>query len=135
MVGLFFFLNDSLLFAPCSRRHLASGYSLVKLDENLQLFDGLYQDYNKANNWKIIFPRLFVSNMLGESENPLVFFGDTLESEEKEIKRLEYSDDTDALEFLNFLRLYVAIFFNDFELAEKCLAKLSDEVDGIWIPW
>jgi hypothetical protein len=31
--------------------------------------------------------------------------------------------------------LYAAIFFNDFELAEKCLAKLSDDIEGIWIPW
>jgi hypothetical protein len=73
--------------------------------------------------------------MLGESEKPLMFFGETVEGEEKEIERLEISEDSEALEFLNFLRLYAAIFFNDFELAEKCLAKLSDEVDGIWIPW
>jgi hypothetical protein len=88
-----------------------------------------------ANYWKIDFPRLFVSNMPGESEKPLLFFGDKLEDEEKEIERLEAAEDSEALEFLNFVRLNMGIFFNDFELAERCLGKLSDEVDGNWIPW
>jgi hypothetical protein len=114
---------------------LASGYSLAKLEENLQLFDGLYRDYSMANNWRIQLPRLFVSNMLGKSEKPFVYFGSTPENEEMEIEILQDSEDAEASEFFNFLRLYAAIFFNDFELAEKCLAKLSDDIEGIWIPW
>jgi predicted ATPase len=115
--------------------HLASGYSLDKLDDNLQLFDGLYKDYNIANTWKIHLPQLFVSNMLAESENPLIFFGDTLEEQEEHIDELEEAGETEALEYLNFLRLYMAIFFNDMAMADDCLSKLPAEVEGAWIPW
>jgi hypothetical protein len=108
---------------------------LDKLDDNLQLFDGLYQDYSMTNKWRIQFPRMLASNMLGESEHPLIFFGDTLDEQQKQIEELEENGEAEALEYLNFLRVYMAIFFNDFELAEECLAKLSDEPDGIWIPW
>lgn len=78
---------------------------------------------------------MLVSNMLGETEKPLIFFGDTLEEQENRIEELVEAEQPEAMEYLNFLRLYMAIFFHDYDLAEECLAKLSDEVDGIWIPW
>ncbi|KAG7343466.1 multi-sensor signal transduction multi-kinase [Nitzschia inconspicua] len=115
--------------------HLASGYSLDKLNDNVQLFFGLYQDYSLSNKWRIDFPRIFVSNMLGESEKPLIFFGETVEEEGRKIAELEQANETEALEYLNFLRLYMAVFFHENDMAEECLAKLSDDIDGIWIPW
>jgi hypothetical protein len=78
---------------------------------------------------------MLVSNMLGESEQPLIFFGDTVEDQERKMEELEEAEEVEALEYLNLLRLYMAVFFNDFQLAEECLAKLSDDIDGIWTPW
>jgi hypothetical protein len=118
-----------------SDRHLASGYSLDKLDDNLEIFDGLYHDYSLSNIWKIHFPRLLVSNFMGESEKPLVFFGDTLQVQEEQLAELEEAEEIEALQYVHFLRLYAAIFFNDFELAEECLTKLSNDIEGVWIPW
>ena len=88
-----------------------------------------------ANSWKIHLTQLLVSNMLGESEKPLIFFGDSLEEQEQRISELEEAGEAEALQYLYFLKLYLAIFFHEFELAEECLSKLSEEIEGVWMPW
>jgi hypothetical protein len=77
----------------------------------------------------------FVSNMLGENDKPLIFFGDTIEEQDQYIEQLRESGEVEALDYLTFVRLYTAIFLNDFDLAEECLNELSDDIDGVWIPW
>ena len=115
--------------------HIASGYSIKSLKDNLELFDGLYHDYKMVKIWRIAISMEFVANMLGETDQPLIFFGDTVEEQEQYIGQLQDSGEFEALDYLTFVRLYMAIFFNDFDLAEECLTQLSDDIDGVWIPW
>ena len=115
--------------------HLASGYDLERLSDNLQLFDGIYSDYTLSDDWHIIVPQQAVANMLGETVHPLLFFGDTIEQQETQIQQWEEEGKTEALYYFNFLRLYVAFFFHDYEIAEECLANLTKPAEGVWIPW
>lgn len=115
--------------------HLASGYDLAKLDDNLQLFDGLFYDYNLPNAWKVSLPQQMVANLLGESSDPYLFLGDTVDEQEVAIREMQESGMTAALQYMNFLRLYVAIFFHNYDLADQCLDLLTEEIEGVWIPW
>jgi predicted ATPase len=115
--------------------HLASGYDLERLSDNLQLFDGIYSDYALQNTWHIILPQQVVANMLGESANPLIFFGDTIEQENTKIQEWEAAGEHEALHYFYFLRLFMAFFFHDAEVAEACLEKLTKAAEGVWIPW
>jgi hypothetical protein len=114
---------------------LASGFSIKSLNDNLDLFEGLYQDYKMTNMWRVDIPLQFVANMLGETDQPLIFFGDTIEDQQLYIEKMQESGELEALDYFNFVRLYTAMFFNDFDLAEECLRLLSDDIEGVWIPW
>ena len=118
-----------------SQYHLASGYDLERLSDNLQLFDSVYQDYSLPTYWHIVLPQQVVSNLLGQTANPLMFFGDAIEQEETQIKAWEDAGEKDALEYFYFLRLFVAFFFHDVDVAVTCLERITKAPEGVWIPW
>jgi len=116
--------------------HLTSGNILTKLDDNLQLFDVLYQDYKMENHWKIQLPQRLVANLLGETSNPFLFIGYTIEDQKLRIRQMEEAGENDAVQFTHFLILFTAIFFHQHELSKSCLEKIIEEkVISIWKPW
>ena len=116
--------------------HLTSGHNLAKLDDNLQLFDVLYQDYKMEDRWKIQLPQRFVENLLGETSDPFIFYGTTIEDQNLRIRQLEEDGENDAIQLLYFLILFNAIFFHNHELAKSCLENIvEEEVISIWKPW
>eukprot|EP00535_Pseudo-nitzschia_heimii_P011070 CAMPEP_0197200392 /NCGR_PEP_ID=MMETSP1423-20130617/34370_1 /TAXON_ID=476441 /ORGANISM="Pseudo-nitzschia heimii, Strain UNC1101" /LENGTH=1460 /DNA_ID=CAMNT_0042654271 /DNA_START=91 /DNA_END=4473 /DNA_ORIENTATION=- len=116
--------------------HLTSGHDLMKLDDNLHLFNALYQDYNMENHWKIKFPQRFVSNMLGETSDPFLMVGNTIEDHDLRIQEMRDAGEIDAIELIHFLLLFTSIFFHNHELCKSCLEKIDKEkVLLIWKPW
>lgn len=116
--------------------HLASGYDLAKRDDNLQLFLGLYSDYQMPESWRISLPQRLVDNLVGETQEPLLFLGSTEEEEKEELDAMANDPkEMEALQHLYFLKLYVAIFFHDYKMAEDCLSRLPAQVEGVWVPW
>ena len=47
--------------------HLASGFDLERLADNLQLFEGLFTDYDIKESWRVSLPKEFIANFLGET--------------------------------------------------------------------
>jgi hypothetical protein len=116
--------------------HLASGNNLAKLDDNLQLFDALYQDYKMENHWKIQLPQRLVANLLGETSDPFLFYGNTIEDQNSRILQMEEAGENDAVQLLYFLILFNSVFFHNHELSKSCLEKIvKKKVISIWKPW
>jgi len=116
--------------------HLACGHNLSKLDDNLQLFDALYHDYKMENHWTIQLPQRLVSNLLGETSDPFIFYGNSIEDQNSRIDQLEKAGENDAVQLLHILILFNAIFFHNLELSKSCLEKITKEnVMSIWKPW
>lgn len=115
--------------------HLASGFDLEKLSDNLTLFDGLYTDYDLSNDWHILIPQQAVSNLMGETDSPLLFFGATLTEQEAKLEELEDAGLGDAVDYSNFLRLFIAFFFHDFDVMHDAFEALHKPASGVWIPW
>jgi hypothetical protein len=129
------FHNADFSITTYIQYHLASGFELERLDENLILFDGLFLDYNLSDRWRIVIAREVVANLMGGTEFPLVFFGDTLEQQSTALVELNRLDDNKALEYFNFMRLFMAIFFHDFDLAQDCFSNLEQSPEGVWVLW
>jgi len=116
--------------------HLTSGNNLAKLDDNLQLFDALYQDYKMENHWKIQLPQRLVANLLGETSDPFLFYGNTIEDQNLRILQMEKAGENDAVQLMYFLILFNSIFFHNHELSKSCLEKIvKKNVISIWKPW
>ncbi len=116
--------------------HLASGHNLSKLDDNLQLFDALYQDYKMDNHWTIQLPQRFVSNLLGETSDPFVLYGNTIEDQNARINQMEKAGENDAVQLMHFLVLFNSVLFHNLELSKSCLEKIKmQNVVSIWKPW
>lgn len=116
--------------------HLACGHNLTTLDDNLQLFDALYQDYKMDNHWIIELSQRFVQNMLGETLDPFLFYGNTIEEQNARIQRMQDSGEDDAVQLMHFLTLFVSILFHNHELSKTCLENIVEEkVMPIWKPW
>jgi len=115
--------------------HLASGFDLERLSDNLELFDGLFADYNLPDDWHILIPYQVVANLLGESLYPLLFFGDTVDQQETKVAEMEEAGMDAALDYYYFMRLYVAFFFHEYEIMEECLEVLRAPSEGVWVPW
>ncbi len=109
---------------------------MSKLDDNLQLFDALYHDYKMENHWTIQLPQRFVSNLMGETSDPFIFYGNSIEDQNSRIEQLEKAGENDAVQLLYILILFNAIFFHNLELSKSCLGKIAKEnVLSIWKPW
>jgi len=116
--------------------HLISGHNLAKLDDNLQLFDILYQDYKMENYWKIELPQRLVTNLLGETSDPFLFYGNTIEDQNSRIRQMEEAGENDAVQLMHLLILFTSIFFHNHELSRSCLGKIvKKKVSSIWKPW
>lgn len=115
--------------------HLVSGFDIEKLSDNIQLFEGLYTDFNLNDLWFIEISQQAVSNLLGESSYPLIFFGATLAQQDEKMDELRDNGYPQAVEYFFLLRLYLAFFFQDLEVMEECFERLPDPVQGVWIPW
>ncbi len=109
---------------------------MTKLDDNLQLFDALYQDYKMDNHWIIELAQRFVQNMLGETLDPFLFYGNSIEEQSTRIQRLQDSGEDDAVQLMHFFTLFVSILFHNHELSKSCLENIVEKkVISIWKPW
>ena len=109
---------------------------MTKLDDNLQLFDALYKDYEMENHWMIQLPQRLVANLLGETSNPFLFYGNTIEDQNTRIQMMEEAGENDAVQLMHFLVLFISIFFHNHELSKSCLEKIvKEKVISIWRPW
>jgi hypothetical protein len=116
--------------------HLTCGNNLAKLDDNLQLFDALCQDYKMENHWKIQLPQRLVANLLGETSDPFLFYGNTIDDQNLRILQMEKAGENDAVQLMYFLILFNSIFFHNHELSKSCLEKIiKKNVISIWKPW
>jgi predicted ATPase len=115
--------------------HFASGFDIEKLSDNLQLFQGLYMDYQLKDNWLIDISQEAVSNLMGETATPLIFFGQTLGQQDTKIEEFRKARLPQAIEYLYLLRLFIAFFFHNVEVMEECFEQLESPAVGVWIPW
>ena len=108
----------------------------MKLDDNLHLFDILHQDYNMENHWKIKLPQRLVSNLLGETSDPFLFFGNTVEDHNLRIQEMKDAGQNDAIQLMYFLLLFASVFFHNHEFCKSCLENIDKaKVILIWKPW
>lgn len=129
------FHNADFSITTYSVYHLVSGSDLARLEDNLHLFEGVFDDYNLPKKWRISILKEVVLNLMTETENPLVFFGDTLDEQNTVMADLQQKGETEASEYFNFMRLFMAIFFHDYQLAQHSFANLEQVPEGVWIPW
>ena len=115
--------------------HLASGFDLERLSDNLELFDGLFADYSLTDDWQIRIPYQVVANLLGETANPLLFFGETIEQQNLQLQEMIDAGMQRALDYFYFMRTYVAFFFHQYDIMEECLEIMKTPSEGVWIPW
>jgi len=115
--------------------HIASGFDLERLSDNLHLFAGLYDDYGIDHSWHVLVAQHTVANLMGETANPLFFFGDTVDRQEKQLEYWKKQGQMDALEYFHWLRCYISFFFHDIEIMEESLEALTQKSSGIWVPW
>jgi hypothetical protein len=115
--------------------HLASGFDLGKLKENMELFEGVFSDYNLPCRYLVAIPHQFLISMMVTKPDPLILFGDTEEDQNKQIRVWEDGKHAEALQQYYFLRMFVSIYFNNMEVAEKMRQKFSKPIDGVWIPY
>lgn len=116
--------------------HLASGHDLARLDDNLHLFDVLYQDYKMKDHWKIQLSQRFVANMLGETSNPFLLLAYTEEDQKSKINEMEEKGEKKSVQFVYFLVLFTSVLFHNHDLSKSCLEEIVvEEAIPIWKPW
>eukprot|EP00980_Cylindrotheca_fusiformis_P003529 scaffold783_cov118-Cylindrotheca_fusiformis.AAC.15 len=129
------FHNADFSITTYTQYHLASGFDLERLNDNLHLFEAIFFDYDMPDKWRIVIPQELVSNLMGETESPLVFFGTEVSEEEDVLAEMQMAGETQGLEYFYFVQLFIACFFHDMGLAETCLGKLSRPPEGLWLTW
>lgn len=129
------FHNADFSITTYIQYHLASGFDLERLGDNLQLFEGLFFDYDMPDKWRIVIAQELVSNLMGETESPLVFFGSEVSEEEDVLAEMAMAGEFQGLEYFHFVQLFIACFFHDMGLAETCLGKLRRPPEGLWLTW
>jgi predicted ATPase len=129
------FHNADFSIATYVQYHLASGFDLARLGDNLQLFEGLFFDYDMPDKWRIVIAQELVSNFMGETDSPLVFFGSGVSEEEEVVAEMERAGEFQGLEYFHFVQLFISCFFHDMGLAETCLGKLRRPPEGVWLTW
>ena len=88
------------------------------------------------NEWKIQLPQRLVANLLGETSDPFLFYGNNIEDQNSRIYQMEKTGENDAVQFMHFLILFNSIFFNNIDLSKSCLEKIvKEKVISIWKPW
>ena len=88
------------------------------------------------NHWTIQLPQRFVSNLLGETSDPFVLYGNTIEDQNARIDQMEKAGENDAVQLMHFLILFNSVLFHNPELSKSCLEKIKKEnVSSIWKPW
>jgi hypothetical protein len=115
--------------------HLASGFDIDKLADNMELFHGVFSDYNLRDEWQIQIPQQAISALMGETQFPTRFFGVTLAQQDDKLEEFRRAGQQQAIEYVHFLRLFVAFFFHDYEVMQESLDQLKSPVKGVWIPW
>jgi predicted ATPase len=128
---------DHVIFTISSyiEHHVASGFDLRKLKENMVLFEEVFSDYNLPCRYLVTIPHQFLISMMVTKPEPLILLGDTEEDQNKQIREWEDGKHAEALQQYYFLRMFVAIYFNNMEVAEKMRQKFSKPIDGVWIPY
>jgi predicted ATPase len=109
--------------------HIASGFDLGNLKGNMELFEEVFSDYNLPCNFLVTIPHQFLISMMVNKPDPLILFGDTEEDQNKQIREWEDGKQAEALQHYYFLRMFVAIYFNNMEVAEKMRQKFSKPID------
>lgn len=88
------------------------------------------------NYWKIQFPQRLVANLLGETSDPFLFYGNTIEDQNSRIDQMEKEGETDAVQFMHLLILFNSILFHNHDLSKSCLRKIvKNKAVSIWKPW
>jgi len=115
--------------------HLASGFELEGLRGNLIFFERPFYDYDMPDKWRITIVQELITNLMGETDSPLVFFGDDVAEEDEFIAELESLGDPKALDSFYFMQLFIGSFFNDMNMVQLCLSKIQRPPDGVWLVW
>jgi len=88
------------------------------------------------DHWKVHLPQRLVANLLGETPDPFLFYGNTIEDQDSRIQQMEKEGEHDAVQLMHFLRLFNSIFFHNHELSRYCLENIVEQkVMPIWRPW
>ncbi|CAJ1955151.1 unnamed protein product [Cylindrotheca closterium] len=127
------FENADFSIVTYIQYHLASGFELEGLRANVMFFERPFYDYDMPDKWRITIVQELITNLMGETESPLVFFGDDVSEEDEFIAELESGGDAKAaLDYFYFMQLFIASLFNDADMVQLCLSKIQRPPDGIW---
>ena len=128
---------DQIAFTISSyvHHHIASGFDLRALEENMELFEGIFVDYNIRSRWQLVIPKHVLQCLNGEREEPLLIFGESEEEQEHLLKEWQDKHQEEILQQFHFFRMLLAVFFNDLEIAKQSSLRLVRSIEGVWIPY
>jgi len=102
---------------------------------NLLFFERPFYDYDMPDKWRITIVQELITNLMGETNSPLVFFGDEVSDEDEIVAAMESTGDTNALDYFYFMQLFIACFFNDVDMTQMSLSKIQRPPEGVWLCW
>jgi hypothetical protein len=115
--------------------HFVSGCDLNQLESNITLFSKVFSDYDLPDKWQVEIPQLMVMNLMGQSGDPIIFFGESAEEQTAIVRAWEGDGEQQRLELFYFLRMIVACFMNEMVVADRMRRKLLEKAEGVWIPY
>lgn len=129
------FLHVAFSISSYVQYHLASGFDIARLDDNLRIFRHLYHDYKLQDEWQIQITSQVVANLRGESKEVGLLLGTTIEHQTSQVRAMTDGGMDRAVDYFYFMRAYIGFFYREYDIMKECLGSLSAPAEGPWKLW